>query len=100
MIRCINVSYYLVNRVLYFSIHRYEFGKFWPNLRESDYDFIGEGKGLGYNINVPLNQVRASTACLFNKFWRYQNHFSDMFKRFKFEFLKSFVAMTLKVHKI
>lgn len=44
-------------RVLYFSIHRYEFGKFWPNLRESDYDFIGEGKGLGYNINVPLNQI-------------------------------------------
>ncbi|XP_078342016.1 protein deacetylase HDAC6-like isoform X3 [Crassostrea virginica] len=44
-------------RVLYFSIHRYEFGKFWPNLRESDYDFIGEGKGMGYNINVPLNQT-------------------------------------------
>ncbi|XP_055999659.1 histone deacetylase 6-like isoform X2 [Ostrea edulis] len=44
-------------RVLYFSIHRYEFGKFWPNLRESDYDYIGEGKGLGYNINVPLNQI-------------------------------------------
>ena len=49
--------YLLIDRVLYFSIHRYEFGKFWPNLRESDYDFIGEGKGMGYNINVPLNQV-------------------------------------------
>ncbi|XP_062614787.1 histone deacetylase 6-like isoform X2 [Saccostrea cucullata] len=44
-------------RVLYFSIHRYEFGKFWPHLRESDYDFIGEDKGVGYNINVPLNQT-------------------------------------------
>ncbi|KAL8604359.1 hypothetical protein ACOMHN_028122 [Nucella lapillus] len=44
-------------RVLYFSIHRYEHGEFWPNLRESDYDYIGEGKGQGYNVNVPLNQT-------------------------------------------
>ena len=44
-------------RVMYFSIHRYEHGEFWPNLRESDYDFIGEGNGRGYNINVPLNKV-------------------------------------------
>ncbi|XP_076447346.1 protein deacetylase HDAC6-like [Babylonia areolata] len=42
-------------RVMYFSIHRYEHGEFWPNLRESDYDHIGEGKGRGYNVNVPLN---------------------------------------------
>lgn len=45
-------------RVLYFSIHRYQHGSFWPNLRESDYDFIGKEKGLGYNINVPLNKTR------------------------------------------
>ncbi|XP_033746720.1 histone deacetylase 6-like isoform X2 [Pecten maximus] len=44
-------------RVLYFSIHRYEYGKYWPNLRESDYDFIGEGNGKGYNVNVPLNKI-------------------------------------------
>ncbi|XP_050412973.2 polyamine deacetylase HDAC10 [Patella vulgata] len=42
-------------RVLYFSIHRYEHGHEWPNLRESDYDYIGRGEGQGYNINVPLN---------------------------------------------
>lgn len=41
--------------VLYFSIHRYEHGLFWPNLRESESDHIGEGKGNGYNINIPLN---------------------------------------------
>ncbi|XP_057656413.1 histone deacetylase 6 isoform X1 [Diorhabda carinulata] len=41
--------------VLYFSIHRYEYGTFWPNLRESDSDYIGDGKGKGYNINIPLN---------------------------------------------
>lgn len=43
-------------RVLYFSIHRYEFGEFWPNLRESDFDFIGEGRGKGFNFNIPLNK--------------------------------------------
>ena len=45
-------------RVIYFSIHRYEHGEFWPNLRESDYDHIGEGGGKGYNINIPLNKVK------------------------------------------
>ena len=48
---------FLFYRVLYFSIHRYEFGEFWPNLRESDYDAIGEGGAQGYNINIPLNEV-------------------------------------------
>uniref|UniRef100_T1GQY7 Histone deacetylase domain-containing protein n=1 Tax=Megaselia scalaris TaxID=36166 RepID=T1GQY7_MEGSC len=43
-------------RVLYFSLHRYEFGEFWPNLRESDYDWIGEGSGKGFNFNIPLNK--------------------------------------------
>jgi len=45
-------------RVLYFSTHRYEYGTFWPNLRQSDYDFIGgRENGRGYNINVPFNKV-------------------------------------------
>ena len=44
--------------MLYFSIHRYDYGNFWPNLRESDFDYIGEGAGKGFNINVPLNKVR------------------------------------------
>lgn len=49
-------------RVLYFSIHRYENGSFWPNLRESDFDFIGDGKGKGFNFNVPLNKVGMTDA--------------------------------------
>lgn len=49
-------------RVLYFSIHRYEHGTFWPNLRESDFDCIGEGKGLGYNFNLPLNKTGMTNA--------------------------------------
>lgn len=44
-------------RVVYFSIHRYEHGSFWPNLRQSNFDYIGEGKGEGYNFNLPLNQI-------------------------------------------
>ena len=39
------------------SIHRYEHGREWPNLREGDYDFTGDGPGKGYNMNVPLNEV-------------------------------------------
>ncbi|VDP88811.1 unnamed protein product [Echinostoma caproni] len=42
-------------RVLYISIHRYDEQKFWPNLRESNFDFIGSGRGRGYNVNIPLN---------------------------------------------
>ncbi|XP_077373528.1 polyamine deacetylase HDAC10 isoform X2 [Festucalex cinctus] len=43
--------------VLYFSWHRYEHQKFWPGLRESDYDNVGKDKGAGFNINVPWNKV-------------------------------------------
>ncbi|KAH0628877.1 hypothetical protein JD844_010479 [Phrynosoma platyrhinos] len=43
--------------VLYFSIHRYEGGNFWPHLLESDCHAVGRGRGEGYNINVPWNQI-------------------------------------------
>uniref|UniRef100_A0A8D2J0I6 Protein deacetylase HDAC6 n=1 Tax=Varanus komodoensis TaxID=61221 RepID=A0A8D2J0I6_VARKO len=43
--------------ILYFSIHRYEGGTFWPHLPESDCHAVGSGRGAGYNINVPWNQV-------------------------------------------
>nr|CAI5816896.1 unnamed protein product [Callosobruchus analis] len=49
--------FYERDDVLYFSIHRYENGLFWPNLRESESDYIGEGKGKGYTLNVPLNET-------------------------------------------
>lgn len=49
-------------RVVYFSLHRFEHGSFWPNLRESDFDYIGEGPGLGYNFNIPLNNVGMTDA--------------------------------------
>ena len=49
-------------RVLYFSIHRYEHGSYWPELRESDYHYIGKGRGLGYNVNIPLNKTGMTDA--------------------------------------
>ncbi|XP_035701530.1 histone deacetylase 6 isoform X3 [Folsomia candida] len=49
--------FYDDKRVLYFSTHRYEHGTFWPNLKESEYNFIGSEDGLGFNCNVPLNKT-------------------------------------------
>ncbi|XP_047676024.1 polyamine deacetylase HDAC10 isoform X2 [Tachysurus fulvidraco] len=43
--------------VLYFSWHRYEHQRFWPNLADSEYDRVGKGKGSGFNINLPWNKV-------------------------------------------
>ncbi|KAB1270353.1 Histone deacetylase 10 [Camelus dromedarius] len=45
--------------VLYFSWHRYEHRRFWPYLRESDADAVGQGQGLGFTVNLPWNQVLA-----------------------------------------
>lgn len=55
-------AFYDDPRVLYFSIHRFEHGTFWPNLRESDFDYVGSGAGEGKNINVPLNKVGMTNA--------------------------------------
>ncbi|XP_016411706.1 histone deacetylase 6-like isoform X2 [Sinocyclocheilus rhinocerous] len=43
--------------VLYFSVHRYEDGSFWPHLKESDSSSVGLGAGQGYNINLPWNKI-------------------------------------------
>jgi histone deacetylase 6 len=43
-------------------LHRFEHGSFWPNLRESDFHYVGEGAGLGYNFNIPLNNVGMTDA--------------------------------------
>ncbi|XP_057598867.1 polyamine deacetylase HDAC10 isoform X2 [Hippopotamus amphibius kiboko] len=48
--------------VLYFSWHRYEHGRFWPNLRESDADAVGQGRGRGFTVNLPWNQVGMGNA--------------------------------------
>ncbi|XP_072452561.1 polyamine deacetylase HDAC10 isoform X3 [Notamacropus eugenii] len=48
--------------VLYFSWHRYEHQSFWPRLRESDYDVVGQGPGRGFTVNVPWNKVGMGNA--------------------------------------
>ncbi|XP_048209659.1 polyamine deacetylase HDAC10 isoform X2 [Perognathus longimembris pacificus] len=51
-----------LNSVLYFSWHRYEHGRFWPFLRESDADAVGQGQGRGFTVNLPWNQVGMGNA--------------------------------------
>ncbi|XP_019524107.1 PREDICTED: histone deacetylase 10 isoform X2 [Hipposideros armiger] len=48
--------------ILYFSWHRYEHGRFWPYLRESNADVVGQGQGRGFTVNLPWNQVGMGNA--------------------------------------
>lgn len=48
--------------VLYVSIHRYEKGKYWPELIESNFNFTGAAQGKGFNFNFPLNQTGCNDA--------------------------------------
>lgn len=54
----VNLKLYVCVSVLYFSVHRYEQGSFWPHLPESDSHFIGTPRAAGRNINLPWNKVR------------------------------------------
>ncbi|KAI3357946.1 hypothetical protein L3Q82_016322 [Scortum barcoo] len=48
--------------VLYFSVHRYEGGFFWPHLPESDSRFVGSGRAEGRNINLAWNKTGMTDA--------------------------------------
>ncbi|CAK7344157.1 unnamed protein product [Dovyalis caffra] len=50
------------SRVLFFSVHRHEFGSFYPGTDDGFYTMIGEGPGTGYNINVPWEHARCGDA--------------------------------------
>lgn len=39
------------------SLHRYDHSHFFPGSPEAEYDHIGSGDGLGYNVNVAWNDV-------------------------------------------
>ncbi|CAM0906635.1 unnamed protein product [Alopecurus aequalis] len=45
--------FYSDPRVLFFSVHRFDYGSFYPSQGDASHCFIGEGAGQGYNINVP-----------------------------------------------
>ncbi|WCJ35845.1 histone deacetylase 5 [Euphorbia peplus] len=49
-------------RVLFFSVHRHEFGSFYPANDDGCYTMVGEGPGAGYNINVPWENGRCGDA--------------------------------------
>ncbi|KAK3406386.1 hypothetical protein EUGRSUZ_K02528 [Eucalyptus grandis] len=49
-------------RVLFFSVHRHEFGSFYPASDDGDYTMVGEGPGAGYNINVPWENGQCGDA--------------------------------------
>ncbi|XP_023633606.1 histone deacetylase 5 isoform X1 [Capsella rubella] len=49
-------------RVLFFSVHRHEYGSFYPSGDDGDFNMVGEGPGEGFNINVPWDQGRCGDA--------------------------------------
>ncbi|EYB92273.1 hypothetical protein Y032_0196g1545 [Ancylostoma ceylanicum] len=61
--------FYEDKRVMVLSVHRYEDGKFWPHLRESNFDHVGDSEGAGYNINITLNETGCGDADYIAIFW-------------------------------
>ncbi|KAI3766930.1 hypothetical protein L2E82_17009 [Cichorium intybus] len=50
------------SQVLFFSVHRHEYGTFYPCTDDGSYGMKGEGEGEGYNINVPWENGRCGDA--------------------------------------
>ncbi|KAK3726952.1 hypothetical protein QZH41_014804, partial [Actinostola sp. cb2023] len=48
--------------VLYFSMHEYHHGTFYPGSTIANYDVVGTGKGKGFNVNVPWNKFHMGDA--------------------------------------
>lgn len=44
------------NKVLYISLHRYDHGGFFPKSDDGNYTVVGEGRGEGFNVNIPWNK--------------------------------------------
>ncbi|MCL7027034.1 hypothetical protein MKW94_001525 [Papaver nudicaule] len=49
-------------RVLVFNVHRHDFGEFFPAGEDGSHVMIGEGSGVGYNVNVPWEQGECADA--------------------------------------
>jgi len=43
--------------VLYFSVHRHDHGRFYPNSGDGNASRVGTGKGRGFNVNIAWNTV-------------------------------------------
>jgi histone deacetylase 6 len=46
-------AFYDDPNVLYISLHVYLDGNFYPNLPDGNLDYVGEGAGVGKNVNIP-----------------------------------------------
>jgi histone deacetylase 6 len=46
-------AFYNDPNVLYISLHVYRDGNFYPNLKDGNLDYCGEGPGEGKNVNIP-----------------------------------------------
>ncbi|KAI3976729.1 hypothetical protein MKX01_008587 [Papaver californicum] len=53
------------NRVLVFSVHRYDNGTFYPPGKDGCHSMVGEGLGAGYNVNVPWESAGCGDADYF-----------------------------------
>ena len=65
---CLNIF----SSVLYISLHRYDNGWFFPAGEDGNFFMAGEGRGLGYNVNIPWNSVRVqeiSSDIFFPRTW-------------------------------
>lgn len=54
--------FYNDSRVLFFSVHRYDYGTFYPAGHDGSYFMTGKGPGAGHNINVPWEHGRCGDA--------------------------------------
>lgn len=45
------------SKVMYISLHRHDYGDFFPKSKDGDAEKIGVGRGKGYTINIPWNKV-------------------------------------------
>ncbi|XP_057802035.1 histone deacetylase 18-like isoform X2 [Salvia miltiorrhiza] len=54
--------FYKDPRVLVFSVHRHDFGTFYPSGNGGSYIMTGEGEGAGHNINVPWEHGQCGDA--------------------------------------
>ncbi|OAY72753.1 Histone deacetylase 5 [Ananas comosus] len=55
-------TFYKDPHVLFFSVHRFDFGTFYPAGGDGSHCMVGEGPGQGYNINVPWEHGRCGDA--------------------------------------
>lgn len=49
-------------RVLYISLHRYDYANFYPTSYSGHQSQVGEDAGAGFNVNIPWNMIRENAS--------------------------------------